>query len=318
MINMSDFRERYMPRMIEWIDSNDSAALKNASYLESGIWASVNSKTQYDDVRAKESMGPLERVEPGSRLPEKEIKDGFEKRMFKVKYAAIARYPQELLDYEDVGMIGDITKGLAAARTHLMEIITAAVLEYGHLALASVPTSNGVPIIDSIGADRNPLYYGAHPWKNDPSVTWRNRSATLMDLSRTNIQHVSNDIDDWRLSNNAMRNVGPAGVVIPRNMRWRAHELFKSEKQPETANNAANSLKERFGEGDYYVYRWLQSQTDWYMRTTAPRQHKIRTVLEKRIQKGYDGENQTHWISNTTIFGVQVHTADDLYKVTAN
>lgn len=317
MITLDDFRDRMMPRMIEYIDTNDKSAVEGAEYLRSGIWASVDSKTAYDDVRAKESMGPLERVEPGSDLPEKEMKDGFEKRLHKVKYAAIARYPMELLEFENHGVISDLTRGLAAARAHLMEIICAAVLEYGHRTLANVPKSKNVPIIDSIGADRNPLFYSAHPWKSDPSVTWKNRSDTLLDFSRGNLQAVSDDIDDWRLSNNAMTNITASGVVIPRNMRWKAHELFKSEKQPETGNNASNSLKEKFGSGDYFVYRWLQSQTDWYMRTTAPRKFKIRTTLAKRIQKGYDGENQTHWISNTTIFGCQVPFADDLYKVCA-
>lgn len=317
MITTANFRSRYMPKAVEWIDQNDQSAVDNAEFLKSGIWKMLDSKTEYDDVREKESMGPLGRVEQGAALPERSMRDGFEKRLYKVKYAAMARYTAEVLLYNRDDVIADYTKGLAGGRAHTLEILNAAVLEYGHLPLASVPKANKVPIIDSTGADGNPLFFGAHPYLSDGAGTWKNRSDTLLDFTRGNIQAVSDDIDDVRLSNNAMSKISAAGVVIPTNMRWSAYEMFKSDKQSETANNSVNSLRAQFGSGDYFVYRWLESKTDWYVKTTAPSQFKVRTALAKKIEKGYDGENQTHWISNTTIFGNQVHNARSLYKVTA-
>lgn len=316
-ITTADFRGRYIPKIIETVNRNDQTAVNNAEFMKSGIWKKVKSSTLYDDVREKESMAPLGRVEQGAELPENRLRDGFEKRISKVKYAAKAGYTMEMLEFDQFGVISDLTKGLMAGRAHTMEILTAAVLEYGHLATSSVPKANNVPIVDTEGADQNPLFYGSHPYKSDGSVTWKNRSTTLLDFSRSGIQAVDNDIDDWRLSNDALTNIQSDGVIIPRNMRWKAYELFKSEKQPETGNNAANSLHQRFGSGDYFVYRWLTSETDWYMKTTAPTEFKIRTAIESRIQKWYKEDNQTHWISNTTMFSLQVPKADKLYKVCA-
>lgn len=315
MITEADFRERYVPKAVEYIDNTSRSLVEKAQYKE--LYTEVESNTQYVMVKQKESMGPLQRTPTASQLPELRIRDGWDKRIYQFKYTGIARYPIEVRTFGATDVIADITKGLALARPHLMEIMGVTLFIYGQYALTSAPTVLGVPMVDTTSADGEPIFDTAHPYKSDPSVTIKNRSSAILELTQSNLQSVCNDILAWQLSSTAYMNVMAKRLIVPRQLRHKARELLGSKLQPETANNAVNALREDFGEGDYFVYRWLTSATEWYVETDAPNDFKFRKALESKAEKGYNGENQTHWISQTTIFSQGVADPTRFYKVCA-
>lgn len=318
-IDSQDFLNRVVPALKEKIDLNDKSLVDKAAYKASGIWKEITNKNLYDDIYEKESMGALHRTPERTVLKENSLRDGWQKRAHKVKYAALATFSEETKHFDRWDIISDLTKGLAQARPYTYEIIAVSVLEYGHMAAGSVPTVGNVPVIDSIGADGNPLFFGAHPFKSDPSHTWSNRSSSLLAFNRTNIQSVSDIVEDWRLSNDALTNIKVDKLIIPRTMRWAAHEIFKSDKQPETGNNAKNAIHEAFGSDDYYVYEWLTSSTDWYAMTSVETDFKFRIAAgwESKTATWVDHKIQAEFMSRSTMFSADVHNGRKLYKVCA-
>lgn len=303
MITTADFRDRFIPKAVEYIDTEQKNRFKEAQYKR--VFKVISSDTQYVDTRQKESMGPLKMTAEGAELDELTQGDGFPKRITQVKWAGKVVYPMEVKLFELVELAADLTKNLALACPHLMEVIAAAFIEKGFTAIASIPNINGVPMVDSICGDGNTIFHATHGFKSDGSRNYANKNASaFVSMDQTSVQNMNNTILRWTSSTGSYLDIRPKTLMGPVEKRQTMRELCLSPLQPETANNAVNALKEDYGEGDYFVYRWLSNTAQWGCLTTAENDFKIRVAMKPTTEKGHNGENQTDWISLTTLFSI--------------
>jgi hypothetical protein len=86
-------------------------------------------------------------------------------------------------------------------------------------------------------------------------------------------------------------------LIIPPALKWKAKELLESELDPDTANNAKNTLK---NELTYTVCHFLTSTTG-YTLLTDKQYHDLRFIWRRKPK---------------TQMGVDIWTGNKVYKLT--
>src|SRR5688572_2076446 len=105
MITLADFREHYLPKVEEKINNELKNRDKNAYW--SKIFKDVSSDTQYVQTKQRESMGPLQMTPAGSDVPELNLGDGYNKRIFQYKFSGMIRYSMEVLLFDQLDIIAE-------------------------------------------------------------------------------------------------------------------------------------------------------------------------------------------------------------------
>jgi hypothetical protein len=156
-----------------------------------------------------------------------------------------------------------------------------------------VPTINGVPAIDVTAADGLPIWSAAHTWKGDPTRTYSTLLDPFATLSQDSLQTIANMVR--RRTNGAghLLNHKIQKLIVPTGLRHRARELLRSVLKPEVAaSNMDNAVREDLGEGDYEVWDWLESQVDYYVKTSAENRFIIRWAWKWETNTDYDKKVQ--------------------------
>jgi hypothetical protein len=75
--------------------------------------------------------------------------------------------------------------------------------------------------------------------------TWNNLLAPAADLSATSLQTALDDFENTRDDTGKIQMITARNILVNPSNAWKAKELLNSTYDPESANNAVNSLKER-------------------------------------------------------------------------
>lgn len=313
-MNLSDFRDRFVPMVTEWVDEGANKRLKTGQFRM--VFDEKSDKKESVRTKQKEGMGALLPTPPKANVQEIYLGDGWPKKISQVKYAAMIEFPIEVQLFKLMDIIADHVEGLEEAGPFLVELLAAAMINGGNLALASVPTVNNVPIFDPIGGDGQPLFSQAHTFKSD-ARTWSNLNGAsggaYATLSRTTVQTTNQTVKRYTGSSGKYLGVGIDHLIIPSELQGAASEVCKSKLQPETANNAYNSAREYLGEGDYKVWDWLASTTDYYFKTTARNDLMIRWAQKPKTVRGPEDKNLSERIINYMIMSIGYNVGRSLF-----
>lgn len=116
------------------------------------------------------------------------------------------------------------------------------------------------------GIDNLSLINNAHTFLNAPG-TWSNTPATQIELSVAGITALD-DIFMTMKNHNAdpIRMMGNLLIIGNESgMSQRAWQIFRSEKEPFTAENQDNALKNKYGNMDVQVSRYKTSRKSYFM-----------------------------------------------------
>lgn len=97
--------------------------------------------------------------------------------------------------------------------------------------------------------------------------TFANELATSSDLSMTSYEQALIDIQGLVDDRGLLLAAVPSKLVIPPQLEWTTKQLLKSEKDPESANNAINPAQ---GTVDYTVLHRLTDPDAWFIQTDVP------------------------------------------------
>ena len=161
---------------------------------------------------------------------------------------------EETLEDDQTGIFADLGAEMARSVAYTYETLTWPKLEDGFSA------SGG-----ATGTDGKTLFADDHPI-GSTGGTQDNQVASA--LSTTSLQAALTAYKKQKDDANKPAVIRPQLLVIPPDLEWKAKELMLSELDPDSANNAVNTLR---NEGiRYMVFHFGNSTTNWFI-TQRPR-----------------------------------------------
>lgn len=135
-----------------------------------------------------------------------------------------------------------------------------------------------------VGLDGEPLFDDSHPVQGTSDTLSNIVSGSL---SKTTVESACDSLEGLTNEKGIPVVYRPALLIVPYQQRWIAKELIESELDPESANNAINSLK---GEGlKYMVSHYLTDSNACYL---VANEHDLRFMWRRQAQfKGTDDFN---------------------------
>ena len=148
--------------------------------------------------------------------------------------------------------INALPTALARSGVHTVEITAANIL---NRAFNSTYT----------GADAKEMCATDHPLLDGGTLS--NELTTSADLSMTSMEQALIDISNFTDDRGLQIPAKPRQLIVPPELEWTAQQLLKSEKDPESANNAINPAK---GIMPYTVNHFLTDTDAWFIQTDIP------------------------------------------------
>jgi hypothetical protein len=259
-----------MTMYLEDLARKTETGLKNrlAKMLWPAFVEEVATKKMIEREQDIEDMGPLRAWRENSPRQEMQYGAGYSQSYRQTQWAGLVDRSKALLKLGDRMMLDRLNRQLVDTTGKTQEVLFHAYLEYGDVALASVPKVNGEPMINSLGGDGLTLFNTAHTWKTG-SDTWANKSASLDSLTDTAIKTAVARIRRWTASDGTPLQVNVNALRVPVELETDALKVLKSLKSPDTANNAANYVPMIMSAAAPVVDPWLASAVDWYLHTDA-------------------------------------------------
>lgn len=227
-------------------------------------------KTEFEQFETKiaEASGPAQIWLEGSPKPLISVNDGWVKRRAITEYAARIDYTKRIMKMASPKLRAKMARVLSDAIPQLKEEVCANYLEYGDQALSSVPAINGVPVIDTVAADGQPIFSTSHTHYSDKLQTYSNKTASFQTLSQATLQNACNQILGWKSNNGMPLSARPKKLWVGINNRHKAYELLHSDTKSETANRADNALRMDFDAMSFGIYKHMKDQDEWFITTT--------------------------------------------------
>ncbi|MEN6536704.1 MAG: Mu-like prophage major head subunit gpT family protein [Bryobacteraceae bacterium] len=234
-----------------------------------------------------ESMGMLNHWPENTPRPEMAFYEGWPQVYSQTQFGGLVDITKAMIKFGRYDLIRKLTQHLVRSSAKTKDIIFAAYLEYGDVAMASVPAYNGVPLVNTKGGDSLTLFNTAHKWRSTDQHTWGNLMSSHADLTRESIISMNKLVRRWTDNTGSPLDLKLRGVVVPSELVDQALEVFKSKNQPENANNAVNTAPLVMEAQEIVEYQWLQSQTAWYGLTNADIEDGLHAFY------GWDNEVET-------------------------
>jgi hypothetical protein len=305
-ITTGTFRQYVIPKMVTFVETDLKDRSKESQFKK--FFREQSSDRDYEETRGKESVATIKQVPEGSQLPLIGMKLGYPKRMYQHKYGARAEYTKEVRKFQKYPLIADLTRELSASPPQLLETLCASIFEYGDDA-SLVPTVNNMPIVDVLAADKLAIWHANHTFRGDPAKSYSTLlgGGSFVALSQDAIQTVANSVRRRTNAAGMLLNHKIKKLIVPTNLRHKARELLRSVLKPEVAaSNADNAVHEDLNEGDYAVWDWLESETDYYFQTTAENRFIIRWAWKWETDTGYDEITQVFTLTIDGSFSIGI------------
>lgn len=288
---------------------------KEAYYRKVCAVQSANTKIQR--VQELENMSALARRIEGAPIQELDFLPGYAQQFIQIEYAGKVVMTFQMKTFQQYDLFGRLSAQLKNASAKTPDLIFAVLLEYGDVALASVPTiGNGEPIINSLGGDGLTLFHATHTFKSDGERTWSNKYTTSQTLDETSVGAIRTQIRRWKDNTGAPFNYKITKFILPPDKMQDYWRLAKSTNQPATNNNAVNTFP-YMAPDSVIEMPLLQDTTDWYVCTDAPDEGKIQFFEGYNKTKSYEDDHiDSSVIATMRSFSIGANRLRGILKVT--
>ena len=208
----------------------------------------VRESSQYqEDTQTVGGAGLMTQMGEGSSLSYVSLSEGFKQTFTHLDYGNGMRITRRLRREDMYGT----TENQAA--------------ELGRMAAATEETVLADHILNGVdssytGADGVELVSSAHV--REDAATYANELSSTADLSVTSLEQALIDFSDIRDGGGKRVQVEPKMLLVPKELRFEAHRLVKSSKNPENDSNASNALE---GLLDVTVWNYLTDTDAWFI-----------------------------------------------------
>jgi phage major head subunit gpT-like protein len=154
------------------------------------------------------------------------------------------------------------------------------------------------------GGDGKPLFATDHPLQG--GGTWSNKLTTAADLSEEALEDANVALRGFVDDRGIPVQAKARRLIIPRQSIYVATRILNSVKQPGTANNDPNAMKElgEFPDG-VTVNTYLADSDAWYIKTDVPdgMKHFVRRKLKKGMEGDFETGNLRYKATERYVFG---------------
>lgn len=172
--------------------------------------------------------------------------------------------------------------------------------------------NNGTSTSNHTGADGLALFTGSHTYID--GSTWSNLLSPAADLSATSLQTAIDNFEQLKDESGRYQVLKAKSIIVNPANAWKSKELLNSAYDPETANNAINSIKER---NLQLIVSPYYTDTDGFtlMAEPANEMSGIIAYNRRKITFAQDGDFETgdSRFKGTFRFSVECAKPDNLY-----
>lgn len=208
---------------------------------------SKNSDRRYEYGLVIEGFGAAPEKNEGAAVQFDDLTQGYKTTFTNASYARGARVTHEAWT-DDLYKVFKTKLGTFLARSmkQRREILCADILNNG---------------FTTPGADGKPLFATDHPYKS--GGTYANTLATQADLSAASLQDLITVLETTKDAGDITVQLIAKLLIVPPANRWAASTILRSQKDPDSANNAINPLYDM--NIKYMVNHYLTDPDSWFV-----------------------------------------------------
>lgn len=154
------------------------------------------------------------------------------------------------------------------------------------------------------GGDGVPLCSTAHPLVN--GGTNSNRPSTGADLNETSLEAADIAIGNWTNERGLLIAAQIKRLIIPKELKFVAHRLLRSDLRPGTNNNDTNAMRQMNTVPDgWSINHFLTDTNAWFLQTDAPNGMKYfdRVGMQTKMEGDFDTGNLRYKARTRFVFG---------------
>lgn len=273
-MNRATFSKSVVPGLFSFMNS----ALTRRPKFYDKITTVKTSKKAYEESAYFAGLGLMPEKPEGEQISYDQFIQGPTKRWINKTFGLGIRISEELIDdslYPDVpSNMGDMSKELGNSAAETMEVLIHDIFNSGTVTTTHT-AGDGLAVFSTVHKALN-------------NATWANRSASDASLSATSLKQGFIDFENV-LSDRGIQQVQkPAVLLVPPTLEFTARELIHSQYDPETGNNAINSIQSRGL--TLLVDPFLTSTTAWFI---LGDNNPIVTFIRRAPKFAQDGDFET-------------------------
>lgn len=240
------------------------------------VYMKKSSERNYEEAVQLIGMGQAEKKHEGSPIEFDSTKQGYTRITVHDVWQKSAKITMEAVeDNRHLNQAAELSKHLARALFHAKETNAA--------ALFNNATSTSAPYVS---ADEKAFLASDHPLGGGGSYS----NLSSSDLSELALENAMIAIGGWVDNNGLLMNAKVKSMVIPKENRYVAHRILRSDLRSGTADNDANAIKDRNDIPEIIEWRFLTDTDSWYLLTD---QEGLCFYERKAAQPSYEQEYLT-------------------------
>jgi len=305
-MNRTQFNKVVVPGLFSFmVDSyKPRAADEEWRSIVESAGAVKTSKRAYEEAAYYAGFGMVAGKGEGEAITYDELVQGPTKRWTHRTFGLGCRITEELIEdslYPDLPTeMESFTRELGVAARETLNVLTFDVF------------NSGTGTTTHTGGDALAIFSGAHTQLR--GGTWSNLLSPAADLSATTLQTALDNFENQKDDTGKWARNRAQWILVNPSNAWKAKELLNSGYDPESANNAVNTLKERnlkLVSTPYYT------DTDAFTLISEPAHSNagLLAFLRRKVTFAKDGDFDTGdaLFKVTFRFSVEINRASNLY-----
>lgn len=240
------------------------------------------SKRAYEEAAYAAGLGLIPHKPEGEPITYDDLAQGPSKKWVHKTYSLGVKITEELIEdslYPDIPTeMRSLTEELGYSAAETMAILVWDMI------------NNGTATTNHTSADGLALLSGSHTYID--GSTWSNLLSPAADLSATSLQTAIDNFETTKDESGRYQMIKASRLIVHPNNAWKAKELLSSAYDPESANNAVNTIKER--NLKLVVSPYLTDTDAFTLMSEAPnRMSGIIAYLRRKLAFAKDGDFET-------------------------
>lgn len=301
-MNRSTFNKAVVPGLFAFMIDGYQNAAKNSDWKK--ICSVRTSKRAYEEAAYASGLGLFAHKPEGEAITYDDMQQGPTKRWTHKTYALGIKITEELV--ED-SLYPDIPTEMRSLSEELGKSAdeTLAILAWDMLNNGSSTTNHSDALATALFSDSHAYLAGG---------TWSNLLTPAADLSATALQVSIDNFETTKSEEGRYQLIKAKYLIVNPANAWKAKELLNSAYDPESSNNAVNTIKER---NLQLIVSPYYTDTDAFtlMAEPANRESGVIAFMRRKLSFAKDGDFETGdaRFKATFRFSIECAKANNLY-----
>jgi phage major head subunit gpT-like protein len=253
MLIRAQYPDLFLADMLPALDELIHNAYDRFPEQYSRIFRVMSSSRSIEQTSELSGLGlPVEINEGGTMVYDQPV-PGFNKTYLHLQYGLGFKMTRIMIDDDKFAIIDKLASDLGRSSKEHIELLCAAVFNNGFA---------------TNGPDGVPLFSASHPLVKGGGV--QSNLPTAADLDASSLELALTLFRQMKDHSGRKIRLAPQKLIVPAELEFAASRLLNSAKDPETANNAINAVKNRSGMpslNELFVWDYLTDPDAWFLQS---------------------------------------------------